>query len=705
MPLAIADVTPMVVDTHGSSVVIITGTGFTDAARVWVGGAETELLTVAPGELRVLTRAVPAGAALLEVEQDGTRVPAEQPLEAWNPTQLQQARVFDAGFRVSTGAEASTFEWQRVTASMGTDWRVRDGNTLTWLPSRGRYVMVGGWNGYQAPQGFSTIDPDAYPPENTTTEVWSSGDGREWTLDVPHADPQFERRHSHNTVLWNERLWMIGGDFHQGRENHDVVSSADGIHWRTELGPGAAADPPWSKRVLQVTGVYDGALWTVGGQSVNGDLDMVEHHNDVWRTEDGVTWEQVADDAPASATRWAGCGVLDGLVEFRGEMWLVGCARERADAVGHSVSNEVWSTDDGVSWTRHADPPWTGKIWHNVLVWQDRLWILFGFTYGDSERGLPIGNSNEVWYSDDGETWRALPFDAPVPGSHAQGIAARDDQLLYAGGNYTFGFGAGEDKSAWRLVPVLGDDVTEWADRGELGMELRVPATPETLATPPLRMPSAFGHGRAGLHFDGSTSLLALLDAEGAEVVDTANSDPTPATTGFSIFVAARTPYSPAPYGWVENFNPASTIVGSAWPPRSSLGLMNGQLHYVNQREGLDENGSNTWDILDLSGPSPSPLLQGDLGGHVHQLSVVHRADGTVLGLVDGEATVPQPSDFSDVLGWSRIGGGIDGAGEGPYNRFAGTLGAVVIVKRALAPAELERLREWALGRFEYRAD
>lgn len=699
-------VTPTVVDTHGNSVVIITGTGFNDDARIWVGGVEAERLDYSPTELSVLTRPMPAGPVLLEVEQRGERHPAEQALEAWNPSLLEQARVYDASFGVTAETAAQTFEWQRVTASMGANWRVRDGNTLTWLPSRDRYVMVGGWNGYQAPQGFSTIDPDSYPPENTTTEVWSSVDGVEWTLDVPHADAQFERRHSHNTVLWNDRLWMIGGDYHQGRENHDVVSSADGRDWRVELGPGADEDPPWSRRVLQVSGVYDGALWTAGGQSVNGDLDMVVYHNDVWRSDDGLHWVQVVADAPASATRWAGCGVLDGLVEFRGELWLVGCARERADSVGHSVSNEVWSSVDGATWTKHATPPWVGKIWPNVVVWQDRLWILFGYTLGDPSRGLPPGNANEVWYSEDGETWQALPFDAPTPGSHAQGIAVREDQLLYAGGNYTFGFGDGEDKSVWRLVPVDGAGVTQWQDRGELGLDVRVPSDPVALATAPLHVPGAFGHGRAGMHFDGSTSLLARLDADGVELVDLAHpGDGAPPGDGFSVFVAARMPYSPAPYGWVENYNPASTIVGSTWPPRSSLGLTDGHAHYVNQREGLDENGSNTWDILTLPHDETDGPLQWNLAGNVHTLGVVHQIDGTVLGLVDGHRAAPQTSDFTTAVGWSRIGGGVDGPGEGPYNRFAGTLGAVVIVKRSLSSAELERLHQWALGRFVYRAD
>jgi hypothetical protein len=688
----VGTVDPDVVE--GGSIVTVSGEGFATAA-VFVGGEQAVVVSASTTSLRVKVPALPPGATTLAVEQRGVRRASTTPLVVWSPDEIDGARVFDADFGIEAEDDVVTrFEWQRLTPVIDPAWRVRDGNTLTWLPSQQRFFMVGGWNGYQAPEGFSTIDPNAYPPENTTTEVWSTADGTSWRLERPHGDTQFERRHSHNTMLWHDALWMIGGDFHQGKENHDVVTSDDGVHWRVVLGPGAAQDPPWSRRVLQVSGVYDGKLWTTGGQDVNGVLDDVIFHNDVWNTDDGEHWVQVAADAPASDTRWAGCGVNDGLVEFHGELWLVGCARERADAVGHSMSHEVWSTRDGVDWTRHQDPPWTGKIWPNVVVWQDRLWIFFGYTYGDAVHQLPPGNANEVWFSVDGETWDHLPFDAPTPGSHAQGIGVTDDALVYAGGNYSFGFGDGEDKSAWRLVPVHGRPVTTWHDRGGLGLALRVPPAEPTGATAPIVRRDAFADGRTGVDFDGSTDVVALLDDAGAEIVDEVDDDDD--DDGFSIFFVARAPTSPSTWGWVENYNPSSTVVGNIWPPRSSLGLTNGAPHYVNRRADLDDNGGLLLDVVALS---PRTDLQSDHGGTIHDVAVVHHADGRVVGATDGTIVDAGISDF-DAVGWSRIGGGVDGPSEGVDNRFAGSIGAVVIVHRALSDDEVQRLHQWARGRF-----
>ena len=682
--LAVGGVEPALVDPAGGSILVVHGAGFDGSIAVEIGGVPASVLEVlGPGEARIQSPAIDDAEATTLTIRRGADVAAwDGALAVWSPIEIPGARVFDAGHGVTVGAAEARYEWQRLTPTIDEAWRVRDGNTLTWLPSRGRYVMVGGWNGDPYPDGFNTQAPDVYPFENTTDEVWSSADGVTWTLDLPHGNGQFERRHAHNTVLWNDRLWMIGGDYHQGKYNHDVVSSADGLTWKVELGPGAADPPPWSERALQFSGVYDGKLWTAGGQDLFGDQDLLAHHNDVWNTEDGVHWNQVAADAPASDTRWAGCAAVDGLVEFHGRLWLVGCARYRDDVVGHTMSNEVWSTTDGVTWTRHADPPWKGKIWHNVVVWRDHLWVLFGFTYGDPDLGLAVGNANEVWYSPDGETWRALPFDAPVPGSHAQGVAVTDASILYAGGNYSFGFGAGVDKSAWRLWPMEGEAVTQWSDRGGLGLRARPPVD----TTPPLRVADAFGPGAAGLVFDGSTSLLALVDDEGVETPD-------PIEGGLSIFWAARAPFSPSTLGWVEGYNPSSTVVGGTWPPSAAAGFTDGALSYVYQESPLGMDGP-TWGVIHAG----EGLQEGP--GEARLAGLIHAGDGTLSALVDGVAEVIGAAEFGASRSWSRIGAGLDGAGEGAVNRFTGTIAAVVVTPGEPSADDLARLHAWAQGRF-----
>lgn len=667
MPPRLDSVTPALGDPLGGARLTLRGDHLAGAV-VEIGGEPCVVEVGDATELRCQAPALAVGVHDVEVTTaDGVDV-AESGYEAWSPAALPGARVFDARVGVDVGAASTHYEWQRLTPEISASWRVRDGNTLTWLPSTGKFWMVGGWNGLEQPEGFSEVDPSLgiYPPQNTTDEVWSSVDGVSWTLELPHQHGQFERRHVHVSVSWNDAIWMIGGDAHQGYYNHDVVRSEDGVEWEEVLAPG---EPPWSPRALQISGVYQGALWTGGGQDLLGSEAEYAYHNDLWRSEDGVQWTQVVGDAPSSDTRWAGCGMVDGFVEFKGRMWLVGCARY-GEVVGHEIFAEVWSTTDGITWQRHADPPWSGKSWHNVVVWDDKLWLLFGGA-----------NSGEVWFSADGESWEMLPADYPAPGSHAQGVAVHEDYLLYAGGNYSFGFGAGIDKSAWRLVAFRGSAVTTWTDRGQ---DALVAAAVEE-ADRPVLVADAFADGEPGLHFDGSRSLLSLVDDD--EQPD-----------GRTVMWVARAPYLPVPYGFEETYAPVASLLGGpdgSGFPNSSIGLSEGSLVMVNREVAVGPNGEPTWTRV-VAG---NGLQEGP--GEVHFVGLTHATDGSVEAWVDGErVTASASASYATPRSWRHIGGSLEGNYYGPNSRFAGTVGAVIILPGVVDDATVERIHQWSQGRF-----
>jgi hypothetical protein len=667
---------------------VLGGRGLEGVVSVQIGGVDATVVRAEPTRVVVVTGHVAPGVGLGVVARrdDGERAVLDGAVESWSPAELPGARVWDAAHGVAGDVPGTRYEWQHV-GELPATWRVRDGNTATWLPATGRFWMVGGWNGLQEPDGFSPIPPGTWPPLNTTDEVWSSPDGVTWTLELPHGNGAFERRHVHNTVVWQDELWVVGGDTHQGYYNHDVLRSADGLDWTVVLGPGTT-EPPWPERALQISGVFDGRLWTGGGQDLLGDPAAYTYHNDLWVTDDGEAWTQVAADGPASDTRWGGCGLVDGFVEHAGRMWLVGCARYRDDAVGTSMVNEVWSTADGVEWTRHPDPPWAGKAWANAFTWDGHLWVAFGYTYGDPEHGWPAGNANELWWTDDGETWTSLPPDAPVPGSHAQGVAVTDEAVWLLGGNHSFGLGLGPERAIWRLVAARGAGVTSWTERGAEGLVAR---PPHALAQP-LLVPDAFGPGRPGLHFDGSRTQLAL-DAPDVQ------------PDGRSVFFVGRLPELPPPYpGWDDTYAPVGTVVGGPDEtnlPTSSIGLGGGRLQLRNRQPELGVYGEPTW-----SGAEAGAGLQVG-AGEVHLVGLTHGADGALAAWVDGApVTVSGTASYAGGRGYSRLGGSFDGddlgggAYYGPNQRFAGTLGAVVVVPAVLGEDDVARLTDWARGRF-----
>lgn len=659
-PLAIDAVEPRIVDTLGHSRVVLTGVGLLGATSVSFGGiAATSFVVESDTRLRATTPALPLGTHPVRVNRGAVDTTRLDEVVAWSPVELADARVFDSGIGidgVDGAAPARSYEWAERTHEIAPTWRWRDGNTLDWLPGTGKFWMVAGWNGEAPPLGFDYVDPAlGLTPHPTTNEVWSSTDGISWTLELPDDHPGFDRRHSHSSMYWRDRLWIIGGDWWRHAYNHDVVSSSNGVDWTIEV-----AQTPWEDRALHVAGVYADKLWMVGGQKGHGLEAEYVYHNDVWSSDDGVHWTEVLPDGPASATRWAPRGMVNNLVEWHGRMWLVG-GGTYTETLPRTMYPEVWSTTDGVTWQEHTAPPWVERQWHNVVVFDDRLWVLMGY----SDHG---GNLADAWYSDDGETWTMLPAPTQIaPGSHAQGVAVGPDFLLYAGGNYSYGTGAINDKSAWRLRAFRGVAAATWHARDGGA------AVTAAEGARPIWDQNAFAPGVPGLQFD-STAMMQLATSELQP-------------NGRSVFWIARAPALPEPIGWDEapTVNPQTIVVGDGDGQSCAVGYGGGDLYYT----GASALG---WQRARIA----ADVRRGESSARL--VGFTHDASGALRAYVDGLAT-GEVSDigYSEQNGWSRIGSGY---GDAPSIRLIGTLGAVIVLPYAVDEATVAQLHAWAKGRF-----
>ena len=111
----------------------------------------------------------------------------------------------------------------------------------------------------------------AYDGNIETNDVWSSVDGMTW-LQVTAA-AAFPARAFHTSVVFNDRLWVIGSLDYSLYAQNDVWSSSDGVNW-TEA-THMAAFPP---RLSHASVVFANKLWIIGGrdETDNG------FKNDVW---------------------------------------------------------------------------------------------------------------------------------------------------------------------------------------------------------------------------------------------------------------------------------------------------------------------------------------------------------------------------------------------------------------------------------------
>jgi hypothetical protein len=227
-------------------------------------------------------------------------------------------------------------------------------------------------------------------------------------------------------------MWIVGGDPLQGRYQNDVWNSADGIHWVR-----VTDKVPWGNRALHYTVVHRNRIWVMGGQAVPQFAPAPEAlYQDVWSSIDGAHWERVLERAP-----WAPRGMIGSSAVFRGKIWLLGGGTY--DTPKHprrNFFNDVWSSADGVHWERILErAPWHPRQYHEVAVFDDRLWVLEGWN------GT---NRNDVWYSSDGIRWHELPGTPWAP-RHAASVFVYGKALWVVAGNNM-------QSDVWKLVPIAG---------------------------------------------------------------------------------------------------------------------------------------------------------------------------------------------------------------------------------------------------------
>jgi len=321
-----------------------------------------------------------------------------------------------SGSESGSSCELPEYRWDCVTEQAA--FAPRDGAGA--LVFGGKLWLLGGWN----PGDKVNF------PRICNSEVWSSTDGASWKLEVLQAP--WEGRHTAGYAVHDGRMWIVGGDCNQGHYQNDVWSSPDGVNWDL-----VNDRVPWASRALHHTVVHDDRIWIIGGQTMPGFAGEDElFYDDVWCSSDGVNWTCVAEHSP-----WPNRGMIGSSAVFNGRIWLLGGGTyDTPNTPTRLFYNDVWSSADGVEWERLLEAaPWAPRQYHEVAVFDDRLWVLEGCNWDG-------GNRNDVWHSADGVDWHEVP-DTPWRPRHAASVFVYDDGLwMVAGNNMT--------PDAWKLTRV-----------------------------------------------------------------------------------------------------------------------------------------------------------------------------------------------------------------------------------------------------------
>jgi N-acetylneuraminic acid mutarotase len=232
--------------------------------------------------------------------------------------------------------------------------------------SMGPYMYVlGGQNFY----AFEVPGPDGpilVSGSDFFNDVWRSSDGITWEQTA--ADAGWEPRAGLSAVVFNEEIYVMGGsqnddDAIVGTNGpvriyfNDVWKSADGFTWEN-----VTEDAPWPKRAGARLVVKDGYMYLIGGE--DGFIRVPPpYFNDVWRTSDGENWEPVTLNAPWSARPGHMCVVMDDLIYLFGGFGLTPAPPPPPFGPPYDLTvpgnpMDVWASPDGLNWTLVDDAPW-----------------------------------------------------------------------------------------------------------------------------------------------------------------------------------------------------------------------------------------------------------------------------------------------------------------------------------------------------------
>lgn len=248
-------------------------------------------------------------------------------------------------------------------------------------------------------------------------DVWSSTNGKTWTLAVPQAP--WKHSDLAMSLTFQNKAWVMGGWFNGRLPGHsasnEVWSSPDGIAWK-QVTPAAG----WSPRLAAGLVEHRGRLWMLGGTENYYFGDAASVKNDVWSSADGQTWTQATANAAWSPRAYHQAVTLNDKIYVLGGGNYVPTDEAR---------NDVWSSTDGMSWTCETEhAAWAPRLWFSAAVYRGRMWVIGGWS---KEKD----NFGDVWHSADGREWQRLETKSSWKARHEHSVLVFQDKLWLLGGH------------------------------------------------------------------------------------------------------------------------------------------------------------------------------------------------------------------------------------------------------------------------------
>lgn len=242
-----------------------------------------------------------------------------------------------------------------------------------------------------------------------------------WTEVTSHAD--WSKRYDHAALAFHDSLWIFGG-YNPGQVRgdtyyEDVWKSADGENWVL-----VTDSAPWQGRRGHRAVTFDDgsgpAMFIIGGFAVNESTGYRHYTNDIWKSTDGLHWEEIkpatdpelTDSSDWSPRMYHACLTANhGGTDY---IYIIGGRTQIEDHNSRYASvyfNDVWRSANVREWEKLPNNDYGIRAEHAAVVdpGTGRIYLQGG-NHGilfDSEgqETHPLPDWHYLWYSDDGISW------------------------------------------------------------------------------------------------------------------------------------------------------------------------------------------------------------------------------------------------------------------------------------------------------------
>ena len=222
-----------------------------------------------------------------------------------------------------------------------------------------------------------------YSGNSYQNDVQDSTNGGDWNEVKPNNNAGWQARRSHSSLVFKNKMWVLGGYSKKylptdASLRNDVWDSTNGIAWN-EVKADSTNDPhSWSARQEHTSVVFDGKMWVLGG-SVSGDYNQ----NDVWDSTNGIAWNEVKTNNNAGwKARYKHTSVV-----YEGKIWVLGGdsgkypARYIEGDAWYSIDGVVWNknTENFDYRADHTSVVFRDRLWLIGGINNSEVFIKFAY--------------------------------------------------------------------------------------------------------------------------------------------------------------------------------------------------------------------------------------------------------------------------------------------------------------------------------------